>query len=152
MADFHAGITQNALALKYSVSPSTINNLCKGVTPKNIDKVNTLTRMKIELAAQTECEANAIRQEVDLRTKDMEFFRSASLKIARKAIEKVAMEDLNMVDIERAQNVIGKGRENIYGRTPDTAVQINNNNAAPESAPLRPQVDRDEWLKLHGIS
>ncbi len=70
---------------------------------------------------------------VDERTKDLIFIRKASLIVAQKAVDKVQEEDCTMQDLRHAQEVIGKGKENIYGKSPDTAVQINNTNqtAAP---------------------
>lgn len=126
LADWHIGMTQNAICLKYEVSKGVVNKLCKGVTPRNLDNVTDLTRIRLDLAEQPDQYVTAVNREVDLRTQDMSFFRSASLKIAAKAIEKLDNEDLSMADVERAQNIIGKGKENIYGKQPDTAVQVNN--------------------------
>lgn len=126
MAEYHIGVSQNKLAIKYDVSPATINKLCKGVAPKHVNNVNELTRIKIELAAESELQVNVIDAEVNNRARDMKLFRDASILVLNKALNKLDSEDVSMADIERAQNVIGKGKENIYGKQPDTAVQINN--------------------------
>lgn len=127
LADFHVGMGQHALAIKYEVSPATINKLCKGKVRKHVEKVNTLVRIKTELQEECEFQVNAVHREVDQRSRDLQFFRTASMVISKKVIEKVENEDLSMFDLEKAQNVIGKGKENIYGKMPDTAVQVNNN-------------------------
>ena len=63
---------------------------------------------------------------VDERSKDLHFFRKASLMIAQKAVKKVQeAASIDMKDLEIAQNVIGKGKENIYGKNPEVAVQVN---------------------------
>lgn len=126
MAEYHIGVSQNKLAIKYDVSPATINKLCKGVAPKHVNNVNELTRIKIELASESELQVNVIDAEVNNRARDMTLFRDASIFVLNKALNKLDSEDVSMADIERAQNVIGKGKENIYGKQPDTAVQINN--------------------------
>jgi predicted DNA-binding protein YlxM (UPF0122 family) len=61
------------------------------------------------------------------RMKDEVFFRKASLIVAQTAIKKVQTEPCSMMDLRAAQDLIGKGKENIYGKSPDTAIQINNN-------------------------
>jgi hypothetical protein len=70
--------------------------------------------------------AKAIESVVDEKTKDLIFIRKASLIVAQKAVYKVQNEDCSMQDLRNAQEVIGKGKENIYGKSPDTAIQINN--------------------------
>lgn len=78
---------------------------------------------------------------VDERTKDFHFFRKASLLIAQRAVKRVQESPaMEMKELEIAQNVIGKGRENIYGKTPDVAVQVNNQIGASK---LREMTDDD---------
>lgn len=127
MADFHAGKSQNELAKKYEVSPATINKLCKGIEPKNIEKVNALTRIKTELAEQSEYEVNAIHSEVEERTRHIMFFNSAAVKNVKEAMEKDCTSQFEFR--ARAETIL-KGREAVLGKTPDTAIQINN--APPE--------------------
>ena len=59
------------------------------------------------------------------RVHDDIFFRRASLIIAQKAVKKVQTEDCSMMELRAAQELLGKGKENIYGKMPDTAIQIN---------------------------
>lgn len=63
---------------------------------------------------------------VSERTQDDIFFRNASLIIAQKAVKKVQTTDCTMLELRAAQELVGKGKENIYGKQPDTAIQINN--------------------------
>jgi len=82
---------------------------------------------------------------VDERTKDLHFFRKASLLIAQRAVKKVQETPImDMKELEIAQNVIGKGKENIYGKSPDVAVQVNNQIGASQ---LREMTD-DELLAI----
>lgn len=124
LADFHAGKSQNELAKRYGVSPATINKLCKGVEPKHIEKVNTLTRVVTEVAEQSEYEVNAIHSEVAERTKHIAFFNSAALKNVNAAVKKIT-EETSQVEHRMLADTILKGRETVLGKTPDTAIQIN---------------------------
>lgn len=72
------------------------------------------------------------------RIQDEVFFRKASLIITQKAIKKVQNEECSMGDLRAAQELVGKGKENIYGKAPDTAIQINNNS---ETEAPRPRSD-----------
>jgi DNA-binding Lrp family transcriptional regulator len=126
LADYHAGVNKNQLALKYELSPVAVGKICKGITPKNAEKVNTLINVAIGLEGQSSYELESINRQVSQKVADFDFFRSASMIVAKKAVEKVKNENLSMFDLEKAQSVIGKGKENIYGKMPETAVQINN--------------------------
>lgn len=122
MAEFHVGRSQNELAKIYEVSPATINKLCKGLVPKNLDKVNALTRIGIDMAAQSECEVNAINKEVDERTKHIQFFTNCAVLNVK---ESMAMACADQSDYKSRAETINKGRETVLGKTPDTAIQIN---------------------------
>lgn len=128
LADFHAGKSQNALAKKYEVSTATINKLCKGVEPKHLEKVNTLTRINTELADESEYEVNAIHREVDERTRHILFFTNAAVRNVRAAME---LECASQFEIKARAETILKGKETVLGKTPDTAVQINNTQQHP---------------------
>ena len=123
LADFHAGKSQRELAKRYEVSPATINSLCKGIEPKNIDKVNALTRIKTELAEQTEHEVNAVQKEVDERMKHILFFNSAAIRNVQEAMNEPCA---SQQDFRARAETIVKGRETVLGKSPETAVQINN--------------------------
>ena len=123
LAQFHAGASQNELAKRFEVSPATINKLCKGIEPKNVEKVNTLTRIKTELAAQSEYEVNAIHSEVEERTKHILFFNAAAIRNVQEAMNEPCA---SQQDFKARAETIVKGRETVLGKSPETAVQINN--------------------------
>lgn len=126
LADFHIGKSQNELAKIYRVSPATINKICKGVTPKHVENVNTLTRIKTELATESEYQVNAIHREVDERTKHIQFFNHVAIRNVQEAMEK---ECENQNDFKARAQTIKEAKEVVLGKTPEVAVQINNNNA-----------------------
>lgn len=122
MADFHAGITQHALAKKYEVSKATINKLCKGIEPKNADKVNALSLINIDLASQSEREVNAVNKEVAERTKHIQFFNNAAVTNVK---ESLATPCENQNDFRARAETISKGKEVVLGKQPDASVSIN---------------------------
>ena len=129
LADFHTGKSQNYLAKKYEVSPATINKLCKGVEPKHIETVNALTAINTALSEESEYEVNAIHREVEERTKHIQFFNNAALKNVQAAVRKIG-EQTSQAEHRMLAETILKGRETVLGKTPDTAIQINNENSS----------------------
>ncbi len=65
VAEFNIGKSQNQLAIKYECSPATINKLCKGLTPKYKDKVNTVVSIKSDLASESEYQSECFENEVN---------------------------------------------------------------------------------------
>ncbi len=60
------------------------------------------------------------------RIQDSIYFRNATILVTNRVIEKVRTEDLSMAELNMAQTAIGKGKETVCGKSPDTAIQINN--------------------------
>ena len=87
LSDFHIGKSQNWLATNYNLSPATINKLCKGLTPKYKDKVNTVISIKSDLSQESEYQAFTFDKEVNeqLRLKNLVF--KATEKIIKKATD-----------------------------------------------------------------
>ncbi len=90
---------------------------------------------------------------VSERARDDTFFRSASLLIAQTAVKKVQAESLkcSMADLRAAQEVVGKGKENIYGKSPDTAIQINNANGQEGVTEIRRTIIDPRHSDAEGI-
>ena len=140
LADFHAGKTQKSLARSYNVSSATINKLCKGLTPKNTDKVNALVYVTTELSTQSEREVNAVLSEVNDKLKQVQFFNNATIKNISTLSKKIT-EATTVFEHLKIQEAILKGKETVLGKAPDTAVQVNvktENQTAPS---------KDEYLK-----
>lgn len=126
-ADYDAGMTQDKIAEKHSVSKGVVNKLVKTMPPpKNAEHVTELVRIHSALAEQRDYDVTAVTDLVKQKLDDLAFLRRCSMVIVNKTMDKVQHEPLSMFDLEKAQSIIGKGKENIYGKTPDTAVQVNN--------------------------
>jgi hypothetical protein len=133
LADYSVGVKQQDLAVKYKISLGMINKIVKGTSRTNTQVVKQLTDISGYLSGQPIEAVDAIEREVLMRVRDMEYFRAGSLKIINRALEKVDHDDITMYELEKAQNIIGKGRENIYGKHPDTQVNVQNNNSGQNS-------------------
>ncbi len=84
LADFDCGISQNALARKYRVSPATINKLCKGKKPQMSDlvnaKVNTEIAVARELIDKTEAQVNAFNENVSKKVNKAALIHDATAR------------------------------------------------------------------------
>lgn len=129
-SEYRAGINQRALATRYGVSVGTINNIVKGMVCNNAAVVDQLVEVHDRILNSREpVDIATIGMLSQRKLQDIQYLRDATLKIIYVTMEKIEKEGtmISFYDLERAQNIIGKGRENMYGKSPDVAVQINNN-------------------------
>jgi hypothetical protein len=98
---------------------------------REVNTKQAVAEIATEKATLNATELSVHNTLVSERTQDDIFFRKASLIIAQKAVKKVQTEDCTMMELRAAQELVGKGKENIYGKQPDTAIQINNTNTTP---------------------
>ncbi len=135
-ASLLAGMGIRETARKHGVSPPTVLVIKKELTNTELTLVEQGTAYQSglgEIRAEHPNIAKAISDAVDERTRDLEFFRKGSLLIAQTAIKKVQKEstDMHVYEMKAAVETLGKAKETIFGKQPDTAIQVNQNNAAP---------------------
>ena len=126
LADFHIGESQNSLAKKYGVSPATINKICKGITPKFKDKVNTVTSIKRELIEESEYQSECFDAKVNDNLKHLIFFQNSALKNQELANKQLS-EDSELYDLKLHADLTSKNKQTVLGKDIDTQVNINNN-------------------------
>ena len=126
LADFHIGESQNSLAKKYKVSPATINKICKGITPKFKDKVNTVTSIKRELIEESEYQSECFDAKVNDNLKHLIYFQNSALKNQELA-NKQLNEDSELYDLKLHADLTSKNKQTVLGKDIDTQVNINNN-------------------------
>ena len=126
LADFHIGESQNSLAKKYGVSPATINKICKGITPKFKDKVNTVTSIKRELIEESEYQSECFDAKVNDNLKHLIYFQNSALKNQELA-NKQLNEDSELYDLKLHADLTSKNKQTVLGKDIDTQVNINNN-------------------------
>ena len=153
LADWSTGQwSQNQLSKRYSVSPATINKLCKDVEQHNADLVNTQTMINIDLVGKSESEVNSIHKAVDERTKHLMFFNNSALKnqnLYNKGLEAIEDEIKNADDKDAAKSIAianmayleshsrstQRNKETVLGKEPSTT--INNTNATQNNVEIQ---------------
>ncbi len=128
IAHWKSGRSQRWIADTLDVSPASINSWVKGIAQDNADIVNTQVSVKERLSALSEQELNAVTEHVDERTKHLQFFTNASLKNVSVMMKKIGAES-SISEHRQAQIALKDAKEVVLGKTPDTAIQINNSPA-----------------------
>ncbi|HUV92195.1 MAG TPA: hypothetical protein VMV80_03835 [Anaerolineales bacterium] len=126
LTDWRTGeYTERALAAKHKVSPATVHNIVTGVEKTLAPIISKQIEAKQQLSELSEQELSTVVQIVDERTKHIQFFNDLTTRnlsmMARKLDDKTSVADHRM-----AQAAIKDGKETVLGKTPDTAIQINN--------------------------
>lgn len=114
------------LSKKYKVSVATVHKHVSGVVKDLGVLVKENVQAKQQLAALSEKEVKKVNELVDEKTKHIQFFNNATLKNISVMTKKINS-DTSIQDHKAAQDAIRLGRETVLGKTPDTAIQINNN-------------------------
>lgn len=125
VTDWKKGVSQNDLAKMYGISKGTVNNWCKGVSQIIEPLVNAQVKINQELTNLTDRELTAFRNEVEERTKHLMFFTNSALKNQQLANRKLT-QDAPITDLEAHSRITARNKETVLGKSPDTAVQINN--------------------------
>ncbi len=136
IADWRTGnFTQRDLASKYRVSVGFVNKHTKSVPKDAATTVNKLVEAKQELSQLDEQTVNAVHEVVDERTKHLQFFTNAAIRNVSVAVEKVGAETTQAEHRMLAETIL-KGKETVLGKTPDTAIAIQNNISTNTKADL----------------
>ncbi|MBU6995910.1 hypothetical protein [Ferrovum myxofaciens] len=149
LIDWRTGqYSQRQLAGKYGISTGAAHKICKDHPQDAAAIVDAGIRYRQALAGHDGRMITAIVNEVDRRTADLERIRGFSLAVLDEAWQKVTAGGLEMGELKLAQDIAGKCRENIYGRQPDTAIQINNNEK-PRGYIVSPEQAKsmDAWVQ-----
>lgn len=129
---WRCGESQNSLAKRFPVSVATINKLCKGVLQDNVEIVNAQVQINQLLSQKVNTEVNAINQMVEEKTVLGKFFRDSAVKNQHLSNGKVddlhaSGDGLTLNDLESHSRITARNKETVLGKSPDTAIQINNN-------------------------
>ena len=116
-------MSQRQLAEKHKVSLGMVSKLCKGVNQDAATIVNTGVQYRQALAAHDERIVNAVERVVDERVRRLEWLNIQALKNVREAMEAKCE---NQNDFRARAGTIISAKEVVVGKSPDTAIQINN--------------------------
>ena len=126
VTDWRVGqMSQRQLADKHKISLGMVSKLCKGVEQDAAPIVNAGVQYRQALAAHDERIVNAVEQVVDERVKRQEWLNVQALKNVKQSMEAACHGQL---DYQRRADTILKAKETLVGKSPDTAIQINNGN------------------------
>lgn len=131
IADWKTGkYSVRKLAAKHRVSGGTIHSIVSGLEKTLEPLINAEVAIKQELASLSEHELNTFEQEVNARTKHLVFFSNAAV---RNVAEAMSTKCETQIDFRQRAETILKGKEVVVGKTPETAIQINNNGGEVKS-------------------
>ena len=124
VTDWRVGqMSQRQLAHQYKVSVGYVAKITKGIPRDCVEIVSAGIEYNQALAKHDERIVSAIEQAVDERVKRLEWLNIQALKNVREAME--AKCD-NQSDFRARAGTIISAKEVVVGKSPDTAIQINN--------------------------
>ena len=129
VTDWRVGqMSQRQLAENHSISLGMVSKLCKGVRQDAVSIVNAGIEYRQALAAHDERIVNAVEKVVDDRIKRQEWLNVQALKNVKQAMDAPCE---GQTDYQRRADTISKAKDVVIGKSPDTAIQINNQNHKP---------------------
>ena len=126
LADWRTGeYSIRALAIRHDVSAAYVGKLVKGV-PKDLGEiVNAGIKFRSALLQENRQVGDAVTKIVDEKTRHIAFFANATVKNVSLMMEKIGAKT-SIDEHKTAQEAILKGKETVLGKSPETAIQINN--------------------------
>lgn len=129
IADWKVGISQNQLGKNYSLSPTTVNKLVRGIPQENIDLVDTQVALTLSLQEKSGYEITSIEREANKKLRRQNLVYGNAEKLANKisilteaisnASELKALSEANMI-IGKSLGVIDQ-----FAKNGDVNVQTN---------------------------
>ena len=127
-------LCQRDIANKYKVSPAAVNKICKGVTRDLSGVVNQYIEVRQQLNQLSEQEVNAVGATVDTIVSRLEWLNEQALRNVKEAMD---AECENQSDFRSRALTINAAKETLVGKTPETAIQINNQNGGDRVQEIR---------------
>lgn len=130
LADWKTGkYSERDLATKHKVSPSTVHKLVAGVEKTLEALASETVQIKQQVANLNERERSNYEQLVQEKLAAKKFFDGAHMLTAKIAVMKLQADKANASyqDLNAAANAITKAQEGVMGKSPEVAVQVNNN-------------------------
>lgn len=127
---FEAGLSLTEIVAKTGISKSALSKKSNadGWSKETQKKQLIIDAVRIETAKETlnETALEVHNEIVSDRTKAIMFFGNAAIRNVKEAMNAICVDQSDFK--ARAETII-KGKEAVLGKTPDTAIQINNTNA-----------------------
>ena len=129
---YEAGLSLSAIVEKTGISKTQLSkrsnaeDWSKGTQKEQL--IADAVRVRVAKGTLTEQALSVHEEIVDERAKRMEWLNHQALKNLQQAM---AAECDGQADYNRRADTISKTRDVVIGKTPDTAIQINNQNHKP---------------------
>ena len=135
------------IAEKHDVSRGAVGNICKGVSQDVAPIVDAGIQYRRALQAHDGRIVDAVESHVDLVISRLEYLNRQAMQNVQEAMDAGCE---NQSDFRSRALTINAAKETLVGKTPDTAIQINNANTAqvPNAATLdeiREELRRKDW-------
>jgi hypothetical protein len=124
--------SQRDLAKKHSVSTGFVAKWTKGIDQDAKSAVSGGVIYKQALASDNEHLVSAVSAAVDEKVRHLTFFNTSALKNQQIANKKLS-EDLSLQDLESHSRITARNKETVLGKSPETAIQVNNNQDQPKT-------------------
>lgn len=126
LADWRTGhYSVRELGEKHKIHYSTVAKLCKGVDKDLAPIVNAGIQYRQGIAGQDQQIVNSVDEVVDNAVALDRFFKNAAVRNVESALSKIGS-ITDQQEHKHLADTILKGREAAIGKSPDTAIQINN--------------------------
>lgn len=128
--------SQDQIAQKHRVSKGLVNKLCKGVDQDGASIVTAGIQYRQALSGHDDRMVTAVTAAVDEATKRLQFYRGASMLVAKAVASKVQQDGMSASyqDLNAAAHALGRMQEAVLGKAPDTTIV--NTNAVQNTLPL----------------
>jgi hypothetical protein len=137
LIDWRMGrLSQREIADKHSISKGSVGNLCKGIPQDAAAIVGAGIEYRQALSKHDGRMVGAIEKEVDKITRWLDVLHGAMMSNAEEAM---ATECKNQQEFYLRARTLGEAKTGIVGKSPTTAIQINN------GPPIAEQLS-DEYL------
>ena len=146
---YEAGLSLSKIVEKTGISKTQISKRsnaegwAKGTEKEQL--IADAVRVAVAKGTLTEQALIIHNEVVDERTKHLQFFTNASLKNVSVMMKKIGAES-SISEHRQAQTALKDAKEVVLGKTPDTAIQINNGPSAYVVSPGK-ALSMEEWTQ-----
>ena len=128
LTDWRLGqMSQQAIAEKHGVSKGVVNKACKGIAQDVAPIVTAGIQYQQALHAHDDRIVTAVESHIDLVVSRLEYLNRQAMQNVQEAMDAGCE---NQSDFRSRALTINAAKETLVGKTPDTAIQINNQNNA----------------------
>ena len=135
LTDWRLGqMSQQNIAEKHGVSKGVVNNVCKGIAQDVASIVTAGIQYQQALHAHDDRIVTAVESHVDMVVSRLEWLNEQAMRNVKQAMD---ADCENQSDFRSRALTINAAKETLVGKTPETAIQINNQNGGDRIQEIR---------------